>query len=256
MAATSLLSLLLLRVTPLALFSECPGAGCPGTAVQRQSAAVRRIAAADLSTIASWEAWRRVLVASCGLKVQRSTSHCFNDFNHVDCCAMETSHSHRTNEESRVPGMHAVNQLGPHIVDGSLDNSEFGTGGSWCTCQLGTPRDVCHRQFGAEVAFKLLWCPVPPLGNEESIITMSSVAGALAVIVDEWGNLLNQRRFRPDGRPFVGGIPTHRGPAARAQAWDVIAASRNGTMRMRWEDACARATRLTARPAAATHSEL
>ena len=27
-----------------------------------------------------------------------------------------------------------------------------------CTCQLSAPRDVCHQQFGAEPAFKLIWC--------------------------------------------------------------------------------------------------
>ena len=32
----------------------------------------------------------------------RSTSHCFEDYNHVDCCTMASDTSHRTNEESKV----------------------------------------------------------------------------------------------------------------------------------------------------------
>ena len=73
-----------------------------------------------------------------------------------DCCAMTADDTHRTNEELRVVGMHAVNFLGTHIVDASLP--EHGSGGSWCTCHLSSPEDVCHRQFGARTAFKLAWC--------------------------------------------------------------------------------------------------
>ena len=184
-----------------------------------------RVSALDLNTVLTWQAMRRKLVSACGLKSQLSTRHCFNDFNHVDCCAMETSHAHRTNEESRVPGMHAVNALGAHIVDASVNSR--GPGGSWCTCQLAAPHDVCHRQFGAEVAFKLMWCEVD--------------RGALAAIVDEWGNLLNQRWWASS---VV--VPTIGGARARSQAWAVISGSRNASMRQRWGDACAQARRITA----------
>ena len=34
-----------------------------------------------------------------------------------------------------------------------------GEGGSWCTCHISSPEDVCHKQFGARTAFKLVWCP-------------------------------------------------------------------------------------------------
>ena len=32
-----------------------------------------------------------------------------------------------------------------------------------CTCQLSAPRDVCHQQFGASPAFKLIWCEASTL---------------------------------------------------------------------------------------------
>ena len=80
----------------------------------------------------------------------------FDDFNHVDCCVMESGNTHQTNEASRVVGMHPVNYLGAHIVDASV--SDLGPGGSWCTCHLSSPADVCHKQFGARTAFKLAWC--------------------------------------------------------------------------------------------------
>ena len=58
-----------------------------------------------------------------------STSHCFEDYNHVDCCTMVPETAQRTNEESKVVGMHRTNFLGSHIVDGSVKS--LGTGGSW-----------------------------------------------------------------------------------------------------------------------------
>ena len=220
--------MLLIIAIGAAAFPQCPGASCPGTSWVREASAVSRVAALDLDALSSWSEARRSLVSACGLKIQSSTKHCFNDFNHVDCCAMEVSHAHRTNEESRVPGMHAVNALGAHIIDGSV--KQAGPGGSWCTCQLAAPYDVCHRQFGAEVAFKLMWCEVE--------------RGALAAVVDEWGNLLNQRWFEEAVQ-----VPTMGGPRARTQAWAVISRSSNSTMRLRWEDACAQARRITAQRA-------
>ena len=65
-------------------------------------------------------------------------------FIHVDCCTMDTARQHQTNEHSRVVGMHHVNYLGAHIVKASL--ADRGPGGSWCTCHLSSPEDVCHKQ--------------------------------------------------------------------------------------------------------------
>ena len=126
-----------------AVFPDCPGKGCLGTAWERHSAAQAAARRVDLD--GPWSQVRQELVQACGLKVDRSTGHCFNDFNHVDCCTMAAGNTHRTNEESRVPGMHQINLLGPHIEAASV--SARGDGGSWCTCHLSAPYDVCHKQL-------------------------------------------------------------------------------------------------------------
>ena len=159
------------------------------------------------------------VVHACGLKVQGSTSHCFNDWNHVDCCAMDSASTHRTNEEALVPGMHAVNLLGPHITDASL--AESGRGGSWCTCQLSAPYDVCHKQFGARTAFKLVWCE----------------GSGVAALIDDYGNVLTA------GKPLGGAaVPDYGGARARADAWRVLSGSSNASWAARWSAACGRAT--------------
>jgi len=88
----------------LAINPDCPNQadGCTGTAVKRAAEAVQRARTVDLNR--PWPAVRDDIVQACGLRVQTSTSHCFNDFNHVDCCAMDTGRTHNTNEESRVVG--------------------------------------------------------------------------------------------------------------------------------------------------------
>eukprot|EP01051_Picozoa_sp_SAG22_P008000 SAG22_NODE_587_length_8857_cov_5.973167_3_plen_311_part_00 len=141
--------------------------GLPGTAEQRLRHArrlVSNLTAAELS--GSWPALRLRLLDSCGLAHSLTrvgggrTTHCCQDFNHVDCCAMQSSHHHNENE-GRVAGMHQSNLLGPGIVAATV--TEHGPGGSWCTCHIGAgktpPRDVCHTQFESAVAFKLVWCP-------------------------------------------------------------------------------------------------
>jgi hypothetical protein len=92
--------------------------------VKRAAEAVQRARTVDLNR--PWPAVRDDIVQACGLRVQTSTSHCFNDFNHVDCecsrvhsqqvggcdactirvagCAMDTGRTHNTNEESCVVG--------------------------------------------------------------------------------------------------------------------------------------------------------
>lgn len=204
----------------LATFPECPdqAAGCPGTANERVERAVAAARSVDLN--APWPSVREEIVRACGLRVQGSTGHCFNDWNHVDCCAMESASTHRTNEDALVPGMHAVNQLGPHIVEAS--EASFGGGGSWCTCQMSAPYDVCHKQFGARTAFKLVWCE----------------GTGVAALVDDYGNALAA------GKPLGGAaVPDYGGARARADAWRVLAGSSNKSWATRWAVACDRAAR-------------
>ena len=85
---------------------------------------------------------------------------------------MQSEQTQKTNEESKVVGMHSVNFLGDHIVDASLES--HGDGGSWCTCHLSAPHDVCHKQFGARPAFKLVFCH----------------GGGQAALMDDDGNIL------------------------------------------------------------------
>jgi len=91
--------------------------GCRGSAMQRLGKARELIKQIDFNV--EWAAVREGIVSACGLKVKPSTGHCFEDFNHVDCCTMVDRHTHRTNQKSQVVGMHEQNQLGAHITDGS-----------------------------------------------------------------------------------------------------------------------------------------
>ncbi|KAL3920084.1 MAG: hypothetical protein SGPRY_005383 [Prymnesium sp.] len=200
-----------LVLAALAVFDSCPWE-CAGTALERVGVAHAQVASIDLSS--EWSAVRQHIVRACGLRVESSTSHCFEDFNHVDCCAMAAENTFRTNQASKVPGMHPVNLLGPHITAASVES--HGEGGSWCTCQLNSPLDVCHKQFGASTAFKLIWCE----GRQ------------VAAITDDSGNLLNW------GRPKGAQVPAYGASTARAQNWGVLANSPNGTMANRWQAAC------------------
>lgn len=228
--AMLLLAAMTASVSSRNVFPSCPW-DCPGTATDRVDAIRSRVAQVDLS--GRWDDVREELVQSCGLAVGDFTGHCFNDFNHVDCCAMKQGAVHRTNSESLVPGMHAVNHLGAHIT-GASDLS-FGPGGSWCTCHLNSPFDVCHKQFGASTAFKLVWCE----GTK------------LAALVDDSGNLLNW------GTPTGGSsrVPGYGGDRARFQAWGVLVNSPNETMSLRWHQACDTAKARGDMPAA-TRDEL
>jgi hypothetical protein len=115
-----------------------------------------------------WEPIRRALLAACLLEDNTTahagngyTGHCFNDFNHVDCCTMLGNRAHHENH-GQVEGIAYGNPLGAGIQRASLDGGEEASG-SWCTCQLGAasdpPRDVCHTQFNSAIGFKLVWCP-------------------------------------------------------------------------------------------------
>ena len=149
--------------------SSLEPSGYPGTAVQRRSSVLRHFSNLTQTQLnGDWGDIRRSLLQSCGLADSRSavgrgrTTHCFADYNHVDCCAMQATLAFNENE-GRVAGMHQSNQLGPGITASSLE--DHGSGGSWCTCHIGAgktpPRDVCHVQFSAKISFKLVWCPGP-----------------------------------------------------------------------------------------------
>lgn len=189
----------------VAVYPDCPSQpeGCTGTSESRSSAARKRARDVDLNR--DWPEVREAVVNACGLKVQTSTSHCFEDFNHVDCCTMGTGVSQNTNEKSRVRGMHAVNFLGAHITDASTpfpeEADEGGGGGSWCTCHLSSPEDVCHKQFGARTAFKLVWCH----------------GTGVAALLDDYGNVLST------GKPLSAGgdVPRYGGERARQESWQV-----------------------------------
>ena len=146
---------------------------------------------------------------------------------------MVAANAHRTNEESRVPGMHRVNLLGPHIEDASL--VERGDGGSWCTCHLAAPLDVCHKQFGAQPAFKLVWCE----------------GSGSAALVDDHGNVLNRGKPMADG----GEVPAYGGARARRELWQVLDGTKNLTMKSRWREGCDAARWVDEVPAVA-HDEL
>ncbi|KAH8068550.1 hypothetical protein JL721_6696 [Aureococcus anophagefferens] len=108
---------------------------------------------------------RPALLGACGLRDERrarpgkgNTGHCFADWNHVDCCtmALETADSEN---RGKVAGIAASNFLGDGIRAASVE--ALGDGGSWCTCTMGSakspPGDVCHVQFNARPAFKVVW---------------------------------------------------------------------------------------------------
>lgn len=213
--SAKLLHVVLNAYVALAINPDCPNVegGCTGTAVDRAESA--RIRARDVDLNRPWPEVRDSIVQACGLRVQQSTSHCFNDFNHVDCCTMDTGRAHNTNEESRVVGMHHVNYLGAHIVDASI--ADRGTGGSWCTCHISSPEDVCHKQFGARTAFKLVWCR----------------GSGVAALLDDWANVL------ASGKPTATAeVPMYGGARARRDSWRVLDASRNESWRDRWRGAC------------------
>ena len=75
-------------IVVLSVNPDCPNVpgGCTGTAVNRAEAARSRARMVDLNR--RWDAVREDIVEACGLRVQESTSHCFNDFNHGAAAAL------------------------------------------------------------------------------------------------------------------------------------------------------------------------
>ena len=129
---------------------------------------------------------------------------------------MDPSRSHATNEASQVVGMHSVNYLGAHIVDASL--ADHGAGGSWCTCHISSPHDVCHKQFGARTAFKLVWCD----------------GSRVAALLDDYGNVLSSGKPTSEGAE----VPQMGGEQARRMSWRVLDRSHNASWADRWRAAC------------------
>lgn len=108
----------------------------PGTAEERRSNVENAARGLDGRLDGDWASVRVNLLEACGLRNmndvmpgQGRTSHCFGDFNHVDCCTMKAEEKDRTND-GRVLGMHPTNALGDGIAAAS--DPEKGAGGSWC----------------------------------------------------------------------------------------------------------------------------
>jgi len=139
-----------------------------GTAIERTANARARAKALDGALDGDWDASTRPkLLRAAGLREindvapgKGNTSHCFNDFNHVDATCMVMESSDNTND-GRVRGIARGNALGEGIR--VARDASMGDGGSWCTCILGAneepPRDVAHVQFQSKIAWKLVWVP-------------------------------------------------------------------------------------------------
>ena len=60
---------------------------------------------------------------------------------------MASNTAQRTNEESKVVGMHPTNFLGSHIVDGSVSWANVGDSGSWYAQLLYPYSQNCKISF-------------------------------------------------------------------------------------------------------------
>jgi len=172
----------------------------PGTAVERLIHVTDRIKSIPDDSLVDrpWREIRERLLWAGGLKVDRSTSHAFNDDNHCDLTTMlaDPAVVDRSNADGAIAAISRNNFLGDHIRRASVavnDEEEATDGldaGSWSTCTNGAdatpPRDVAHVQFRARVAFKLVWCPraAPPY--------------SAFLLVDDEGRILKA------GRPAAG----------------------------------------------------
>jgi len=216
---------MLLKVTvtlfclPLALGTAAANEKQVGTDVARRDAVVERVLdVPQAEWDDDWKGVRKRLLFACGLRDlpysqpgKGYTGHCFQDWNHVDCCTMRGSMAFNENR-AQVPGIAYSNQLGVGIETASLP-LEGSMGGSWCTCQMGAgrdpPVDVCHKQFLAQVGFKLLWCPGEP-------VYKSGVKSHLFesfVLVGDDGDVLAR------GRPTGTDLPTYR---ERKRNWEEV----------------------------------
>lgn len=108
----------------------------------------------------SWREVRNKLMDISGLSTSCGhTSHCFNDWNHVDLLCVDESKYHLTNQESQVLGIDHVNSLEDVIRHCTSQGQRV-----WTTCMMGCsreeePQDVAHQQFKCKIAFKLVWLP-------------------------------------------------------------------------------------------------
>lgn len=146
------------RFAETALMLHGDGADARRAAVKNAAAA---LTPAQLS--GSFAATQKMLVGACGMRWlptadvgKGRNSHCFADFNHVACCVMPDGSQDKENQ-GQVQGIAIGNQLGEGIRAAS--SPALPAGGSWCTCALSVPQDVCHAQFHAYTGFYLVWCP-------------------------------------------------------------------------------------------------
>jgi len=132
-----------------------------GTATARLEAARDRARSLGQLT-GDWEGVRKQLLFAAGLAdIPGTTSHCFDDFNHVSATTM-LDLTQDNKHDGGVKGMAIGNDLGSGIRSASLHDAKgFEENGSWCTCALGAgdepPHDIAHHQFRSKVAFYLVW---------------------------------------------------------------------------------------------------
>ena len=119
-----MITLHIAAVVAIRLRDETIDPDYPGTAVARATGIIDRAKAADFS--GDWQDVRRSLLETGGLADvtnaeagEGNTSHCFNDFNHVDLTAMLGDFAENENDGS-VDGIAVGNQLGPGIEVASL----------------------------------------------------------------------------------------------------------------------------------------
>lgn len=174
----------------------------PGTALDRTEKGKELASQLQKETLnGDWASLvRPSLLQACGLRDKTTvrpgngyTGHCFNDYNHVDCCTMIGEVAHNENN-GQVQGIAYSNPLGKGILSASIPSN--GEGGSWCTCQLGSgnapPADVCHIQFQSQIAFKLVWCK----SDDYRSFTLVDDVGELLAYGEPSGRLpsYNQRK--------------------------------------------------------------
>ena len=193
-------------------YPDCPGFGCIGTALMRHLTIQQ--AARSINLNAGWAEVREDLVVACGLKPIDMTSHCFDDDLHVDCCAMLSTMTRNTAENAGID-LGTVGKVGTNSLHDQISaatNPALGDGGSWCTCQLRTPYDVCHRQFGSRTAFKFVWCApglAAILDDDARVITYGQPVDLppnhAEMAQRSWEHLMASAKLGPRSEASVGG---------------------------------------------------
>jgi hypothetical protein len=208
----------------------------PGTAVERLIHVTDRVRSIPDTGAGSlvdrpWREIRERLLWAGGLRVDRSTSHAFNDDNHCDLTTMlaDPAVVDNRNADGAVSAISRNNFLGDHIRRASVavdagggaeaDGAPPGMG-SWSTCTNGAhedpPRDVAHVQFASRVAFKLVWCP------------RADPPHSAFLLVDDEGRVLKA------GRPVAGDADApHLG--YRRRNYDLVAGGKYAAAADSWD---------------------